>query len=53
MKINGSDMSRKDLRDDWDVKYKEVFFADHYDKLYTIFVSQDSNQNLYIVSPTE
>jgi hypothetical protein len=53
MKINGSNMSVREVQDDFSIKYKEVFFADHYDKLYTIFVSQDSNQNLYIVSPTE
>lgn len=53
MKINGSDMSQRDVRDDWSVKYKEVFYADHFDKMYTVFVSQNSNQNLYIVSPTE
>ena len=53
MKINGSNMSERDTRDDWSTKYKEVFYADHYDKMYTIFVSLNSNQNLYIVSPTE
>jgi hypothetical protein len=53
MKINGSDMSKRDVRDDKGTKYKEVFFADHYDKMYTVFVSLNINQSLYIVSPTE
>ena len=53
LKINGSDMSVRDTRDDWSTKYREVFYADHYDKMYTIFVSLNSNQHLYIISPTE
>ena len=53
IKINGSDMSLRDTRDDWSTKFKQVFYADNYNKMYTIFVSLNSNQHLYIISPTE
>jgi len=54
LKINGTNMSNKDIRDDKGIKYKEVYFSDYLDEQYTIFVMKEhSSQFVYILSPTE
>ena len=47
-------MSNRDIRDDWDTEYKEVYFSDFNDEQYTIFVmKKNTSQMIYILSPTE
>ena len=54
IKVNGRNMSNRDIRDDWDTEYKEVYFSDFNDEQYTIFViTKNTSQMVYILSPTE